>query len=282
MPLQTVLPFNRKTRIEADAGHQRIHLLPFTVDRTNLFVGRVECHVFENFDFPDPSYLNLTMGDSIGAEAGIQNLANNAGGNFPLCVGAERRYDEGNSMAIYTYTYEGIATNHNKRFVDFELEFTMEQYPIETHPQFQRLNDVYGPYDSLNRLWPPIVTEASAAVGLKSTSTGGPVTNPMYGTTSYLVPGCTFRQTYTDVDVDANLLDNIGLIDWPKLLATAGPTFSKFSDLLKAKDKGRNWLKMAPKIRQRGACVSITQEWMLSGPRGWDKLIYGPDAQQLL
>jgi hypothetical protein len=109
----------------------------------------------------------------------------------------ERRYDEGASMAIYTYTFEGIATRRGTKFIEYELEFTMEQAPIETHPDFQHLNDVFGPYDSLNRLWPPIITEKSAAVGLKQTSEGGPQPNPMYGVTSYLVPGCMFRMTFT-------------------------------------------------------------------------------------
>jgi hypothetical protein len=112
-----------------------------------------------------------------------------------------------NSMAIYTYTFEGIASNNTQKFKEFEIEFTLEQAPIETHPNFQSLNDIYGPYDSLNRTWPPIVTAASASKGVnKPKSTGaGPATNPMYGVTSYLVPGCIYRVTYTNADVDQKI-----------------------------------------------------------------------------
>lgn len=258
-------------------GHEEIHILPYTIDRTNLFVGRVEKHVYEPSDSPNRSYMSLSHGMQIGAQAGIYNLA--AGGQgattAPWCVGVERRYDEAASMAIYTYTFEGIATDHSIKYVEYELEFTMEQAPIETHPSFQKLNDIFGPYDSLNRLWPPIITEESAAVGLKQQGGGGPVTNPMYGVTSYLVPGCIFRQTFTDTDVDTNFLDNVGTINVPKDL---GKAFPNFVGLLSKTAGTRNWMKMAPKVRQHGSCLQITEEWMLSGPRGWLTPVYSAEA----
>ncbi len=39
--------------------------------------------------------------------------------------------------------------------------------------------------------------------------------------------------------------------------------------------KKRNWLKMAPKIKRKGNAVEITEEYMLSGPNGWLRDVYG-------
>ena len=39
--------------------------------------------------------------------------------------------------------------------------------------------------------------------------------------------------------------------------------------------KKRNWLKLAPKIKRRGNAVEITEEYMLSGPNGWLRDVYG-------
>jgi hypothetical protein len=264
-----------KTIHEAESGHQTYHPLPFTVDRTNLFIGRVEYHIFEAWDKPDPDLLDIGFGNgTVARDAGILDMVFAASTKPLCCVGVERRYDAPSSMAIYTYTFEGLNSKHDTQYIEFELEFTMEQMPIETHPSFQRLNDIYGPYDSLNRLWPPIVTAASAATGLGATSSGGPVSNPIYGVTTYNVPGCVFRMTFTDSDVDQGAFNNVGVrVENPPKI---GQAFPNIAGLLKKGGAGftRDWLKMAPKIRQHGACVQITEEYMLSGPRGWTKQIY--------
>src|SRR5580765_1981792 len=100
-------------------SHQRVHILPFTVDRTNLFTGKVEYHVDdEDFDKPNAQFLGLGFGSGTIAQlAGISNLASGGRRAAPLCVGVERRYDDAASMAIYTYTFEGIATNASQRYI---------------------------------------------------------------------------------------------------------------------------------------------------------------------
>jgi hypothetical protein len=257
--------------------HQQFHVLPFTVDRTNLFTGKIEMHVYEAWNEPNSSYMSLSFGNSVGGQAGISSLAEGPAYTPPMCVGVERRYDDASSMAIYSYTFEGIATEHSVRYVEYELEFTLEQAPIEGHPNFQNINDIYGPYDSINRLWPPFITEKAAAVGLKAqTSSGQMIQNPMYGVTSYLIPGAIYRTTFTDPDVDKTFMDNVGAIDEPSTYYDK--MFSQFSQLLSKKIGNRNWLKLAPKVRQRGSCLTITEEWQLSGYRGWLEPVYSPDA----
>lgn len=249
--------------------------MPFVVDRTNLFIGRVELHVFEDFDKPSSTFMGLGYGRNIASEAGISQLASGPAGRVPQCVGIERRYDEPNSMAIYTYTFEGIATDHSQRWIEFELEFTMNQEPIETHPSFPELSDIFGPYDAINRLWPQYITQQSAEAGLTGQQQGGPILNPLYGVTSYFSPGLMYRLSYTDIDVNQDLMLLIGTVF--KKPPGIGEAFPELDGWLAETEK-RNWLKMAPKIRQRGSCISIIEEYMLSGPRGWDANIYSEEA----
>ncbi len=271
------MALQRKTRF---GEHQKVHASQFTIDRTNLFVGRVEVHVTdEDLNGATSTYMSLGAGEDVASEAGIKGLAQGAqGGAVPLCVGVERRYDEQNSMAIYTYTFEGIATDHSVRFYDFELEFTMNQEPIETHPAFKDFNDKFGHYDPINRLWPQYITAAAAAAGLggPSGSLGTSKLNPLYGVSSYFVPGVTYRLSFTDEDVDKNFMDGVGEVvsGSPPFLDDAFPNVTQAL----AGSGNRNWLKLAPKVRQRGSCLSVIEEYMLSGPRGWIGDIYSHEA----
>jgi hypothetical protein len=231
--------------------HQTLHLMPFSVDRTNLFTGRVELHVMgEPFNAPNATYMSLSYGAQIAGQSGITSMAS-GGTTPPKCVGVERRYDEANSMAIYTYTYEGIATSHSQKWIEFELEFTMIQEPIETHPSFKDLNDKFGPYDALNRLWPQYITQQTATAGLSGQQQGGPVLNPMFGVASFFNPGLTYRISYTDIDVDPGLFNNIGAIVTPPGLGQLFDTLQTWIQF----PGTRNWLKMAPKVRQHGSCI---------------------------
>ena len=40
----------------------------------------------------------------------------------------------------------------------------------------------------------------------------------------------------------------------------------------------RNWIVMAPLVRKRGNVVEVTEQSMLSGPKGWNRAIYGASA----
>jgi hypothetical protein len=252
--------------------HQLLHLLPFTVDRTNLFTGRVEMHISdEDFDAPNGTFMNLSYGVGVGQQSGIYAMAS-GGTTPPQCVGVERRYDEANSIAIYTYTFEGIATRHDQKYIDFELEYTTTQEPIETHPNFKAINSVYGPYDVLNRIWPQYISPQSQATGLQAKSSDqGATLNPMHGISSYYLPGLMYRISYTDIDVNPQVNKGIGSIQIPTLITTAFPALQ---DWLNDFGGARNWLKMAPKIRQHGSCLSITEEYMLSGYKGWVPEVY--------
>lgn len=256
--------------------HQRAHTGQFAVDRTNLFIGRVELHNEEDWNQPNAGLMNLSAGLDVAGQAGLTNMA--SGGNAgPQCVGVDRRYDEATGLGIYTYTFEGIATVHNKKWFEFELEFTTTQEPIEVHPNFAELNRIYGPYDAINRIWPQYISAQSQAVGLAAKGTEqGAIINPMHGISSFYLPGLTYRLSYTDTDIRKEVITGIGSLQEPAL--PVGGQFEGIGLILHSFGGNRNWLKMAPKVRQHGSCISITEEYMLSGYKGWTPDIYGEDA----
>jgi hypothetical protein len=152
----------------------------------------------------------------------------------------------------------------------------MNQEPIETHPSFENLNDSYGPYDPINRVWPRFISRAGKAAGLSGgISTTAAATNPMYGVSSYMSPGCVYRVTYTDLSTDQNAFTDIGVYtksppDLPESFATVNKLLGSLGS--------RDWLKMAPKLRRHGNAVTVIEEYMLSGPRGWFPPIYDRSA----
>ena len=188
-----------------------------------------------------------------------------------LCVGSERTFDTKESKAIYTYTYEGILDGIGDNETQFELDFSMSEEPIETHPNFKALAEVYG--------WNPDKhefnkTPPAAAVLKKAGLSAGPKQkNPisqLYGVSAYLSVGAIYRITYCRATIPSGLMRGIGVI------VGSPPGISQFK--LPAASSGRTWLRMAPKIMRRGSCVQITEEYMLSGPRGIPSAVYSASA----
>jgi hypothetical protein len=223
------------------------------------------------------TYIAIPYGYSVATELGITSFLDIPEDSpHSIVVGINRRYDRDGSMGIYTYTFEGFLANHEVIYV-YELEFSMAQEPIETHPNFEVFEPKYGPYNPLDRVWPRVATAQQAqAAGLPGTGQNASqtVTNPMFGTTSFFSPGATFRKSYTDTTIAETDLTGIGTISQPDGLKD----FNKeFSDWVENQSK-RNWLKLAPKINKRGGAYQVVLEWLLSGPRGWNEDIYSDEA----
>jgi len=135
------------------------------VDRTNLFTGRVEYHVDEDFDKPSSQFLGLGYG-APRSQVWLQLVAlllRPARCAF-VCGRGDRRYDNENSMAIYTYSLKASPRMLHRGISSFELEFTINQEQSKRIRALGVLNDTYGPYDALNRLWPRYVSAQTAAV----------------------------------------------------------------------------------------------------------------------
>lgn len=163
--------------------------------------------------------------------------------------------------------FEGITSSPSEDQVTFELDASMNEDPIQTHPYFDTLKTRYH-WDAVKEQFSETLPENS---GQQTALSGGnsqkTVKNPLFGVENWLVVGAVFRKTYSAVTIPGTLLRGIGtIIDRP-------PGIEQFR--IPSAASKRNWLKMAPKIKRKGNAVEITEEYMLSGPNGWIKDIYG-------
>ena len=163
-----------------------------------------------------------------------------------------------------TVHFEGLTSEPNEDQITFEFDVSMSEDPIESHPNFDSIAQKYG-WDEVERMFPkyaPGSTSSGGALNKQSTAKK----NPLYGTESYLAVGAVFRKTYAGRVIPGGVLRGIGsIVERP-------PDIGQFQ--MPTTGSKRNWLKLAPKIRRRGNSVEVTEEWMLSGPNGWNKDIY--------
>ena len=163
--------------------------------------------------------------------------------------------------------FEGVTFEFNDDDkVTFELDTSMNEDPIQTHPFFDTLKKRYG-WDEVKEQFAETLPEQSGQQTALSGSGKKVKKNPMFGVDNWLVVGAVFRKTYAARVIPSGLLRGIGtIIDRP-------PGIEQFK--IPSAAKKRNWLKLAPKIKRRGNAVEITEEYMLSGPNGWLRDVYG-------
>lgn len=165
-----------------------------------------------------------------------------------------------------TLHFEGIEAEETPDDkATFEFDVSMSEEPIESHPSFTTIAEKYG-WDDVERAFPKTAPEGAtgsgSALGKKSKSKK----NPLYGTESYLAVGAIFRKTHAARVIPSGVLRGIGsIVERP-------PGIGAFN--IPSTGGARNWLKLAPKIRRKGNSVEVTEEWMLSGPAGWNKDVY--------
>src|SRR5438067_1872014 len=109
--------------------------------------------------------------------------------------------------------FEGIANDQpDDDKVTFELDTSMAEDPIQTHPNFDALKTKYG-WDGVKEQFAEMMPETSA--GQSSALSGGgnkSKKNPLFGVEHWLVVGAVFRKTYSARTIPANLLKGIGTI----------------------------------------------------------------------
>jgi hypothetical protein len=166
-----------------------------------------------------------------------------------------------------TLHFEGIANEApNDDQVTFELDTSMAEDPIQTHPFFDTLKTRYA-WDAAKEQFAETLPESSGEQTALSGSGKKPKKNPMFGVDNWLVVGAVFRKTYAAKTIPSSILRGIGtVVDKP-------PGIEQFK--IPGAAKKRNWLKLAPKIKRKGNAVEITEEYMLSGPNGWIRDVYG-------
>jgi hypothetical protein len=149
----------------------------------------------------------------------------------------------------------------------FELDTSMNEEPIETHPAFKELKKIYG-WDQTERRFaetlPQFGPKFDPKNGLSSDSQDS-LENPLFGVDSWLVIAAVYRITFGSKVIPGDILTGIGTI------IKSPPQIGQFKVPSNGK---RNWLKLSPKLNKQGNAVRVTLEWALSGPKGWLKPIY--------
>jgi hypothetical protein len=168
---------------------------------------------------------------------------------LPL-AGRQFRETENGGFEV-SLTYEGLENDPSDDQADFELDVSMQDDPIQTHRSFAALKALYG-WDVAEERFPEKDPNQQPS--------------PAYGAESYLAVGAVFRITTTRRTIPGSVLKGIGTI------TAAPPGIAQFQ--IPNADGQRNWLKSAPKIKRKGNAVNITEEYLLSGPKGWLPTIY--------
>lgn len=178
--------------------------------------------------------------------------------NLP-CMGVERTWEE--AWALYRYGYEGIIKELGaSQNVTFELDMSLTEEPIKTHPDFANLRKKY--------LWNPNTQRFPELIAGTGKNKGKLVRSPLAGVEAYLSPGAIFRRTTVTNRIPANIYKGVALAgNIPSVAGFEMPDIGT-----------RQWFKLAPKIRKRGNCVEVVEEWMLSGPYGVNSDIYNRRA----
>lgn len=192
-----------------------------------------------------------------------------------LLVGDQTRRSEGAMRT--TWTFQGIhgdgkSTTFRDRSnsIDYGFEAGFAQVPIQLHPEFKTLKDVYGGIpdnEGSKVIWQPTLPGKSTGSNGLSGATDPKDLNPMFGVQDFYRMEGTYRFRYAERNLPANLFFRVGKIFSTGSLPGRPPTQSG----------GRNWLKLPPNYHRRGLIFDITETYWLSGPGGWPEPVYGGD-----
>ncbi len=168
-------------------------------------------------------------------------------------------------VATISWIYEGLA--EEPRGTDawiFEFEPSFDEVPIQAHPNFDYLFKTYGGKIVNGQLeWSPMTEAAAQGSGLNSSA---PLNsrNPMEGVEGFLRMGGVWRVIYAKLALPGNLFQGVGSI------VGAVPEGRR----LPALPAGRNWMKAPPRCRWRGNAWEVTEEYILSGIGGHNRVVY--------
>ena len=150
-------------------------------------------------------------------------------------------------LVIVTYNFGGIEAGFeaDDDTITFELDTSMAEEPIETHPNFVQLAKLYG-WDQTVRMFAQLMPTngQQGKTALSSGKKSKGKANPLFGTDSWLAIGVVYKKTYASSVIPGWLWEGIGTI------VSKPPDIGKFH--LPAESKKRNWLKLAPLASQIG------------------------------
>ena len=169
---------------------------------------------------------------------------------------------ENGGVIVITSIYKGVIAENPETLAQLDFNKTTTEAPVETHPRF-----------ALPRNAPPVTPQNIAAIELALQNNQdlpagqGAAAELLYGLKrrgieSYLKPGCSYKRSYVSESIPSGaLLNDIGKIKSPPSPAPSAPTDQNYLFT------GASWSKQA-------GVVTITEEYLLSGPGGWDPNLY--------
>ena len=177
------------------------------------------------------------------------------------CYESDLDQEDGGIIRI-TSIYKGVLADNPEELAQHEFGRTTTEAPIETLAKFA------VPYDD-----PPVTPTELATIELALQNAVPPpesiegVARLLYdkkrrGIESYLRPGGIYKKSYASQSIPgAGLMDQVGKITSPGGLAPPAPSGQNYLAI------GVSWVKSA-------GVVTISEEYQLSGPGGWDTDIY--------
>lgn len=216
----------------------------------------------------------------------------NSGSASGLSIGASHPNDSAAKIAQYGYKWD------ESNFINASAEYvgvwsstvnavdaiaTTQQEPIVTHPAFAVAVEGLGPLGGtygVGKNWnnaqfdgdpganPP--TGSGDFICFPATQDDQMTVNPLGGVTSYLNPGMTVRLTYTTTS-SGSVESSVAKIGTIENSLTAGSVTYGYSYSA--------WMCTNVTYKEialggAGSIFSVTEEWLLSQPPGWDPGIY--------
>lgn len=174
--------------------------------------------------------------------------------DFPtlICNGIQGTRLKPGIMVELTATYRGVVGSTPDPGNELgnsteEVITSMSEAPIETNPKF--VTDIGG--TQANPLNDAVFNDDGTFKGWK-------VTSRFAGKESYLIPSTIYRRS-TPSRTRPSSVGPVGTISSPGIGSPATT----------------NWLYTARTWRRDGGVYEVSDEYMLSGPGGWDPVIYG-------
>lgn len=189
--------------------------------------------------------------------------------------------EEGN-MAKISATFEGVppqglgggTPTSGSTIPKYSMKTSTNSEPIETHPNFTAMAGTFAsreqaPFKGHVR-WVTEGDEQGKFVGFIGYQSDNANIRSLAGVKNYLTPGIIFQETRLYERTGSGIsgstqvsLVSVGCIDTP-------PDIGKFAQI----PPNYNWLLIGCDAEQVGYGYKVVKQWKLSGPNGWNPLVY--------
>lgn len=203
--------------------------------------------------------------------------------DFMIRKNSVMKREEG-GMAKVQINFTGIEDGIQGHWYSTKASTSLQ--PVETHPKFKADIGGYGRLSDLSHAKNGARFDREGKfIGFGTVDeNGNAVGDPKFiGTRSYYAPSVCYEQTSVlGANFSVNdIADDLGKIDanvpnGPSGVEGSGEGLDgDLPTIQTVDDEVRNWLKLGVDVSPLGRGHRRLSRWMLSGPRGWNNVIYG-------